>query len=59
MSISRFFTCQTGNLKPFYIHFNNDGIGKQNVNGEKIGNNRRYFIPDSLLGYNGSDFPSE
>lgn len=41
------------------LYFNNDGIGKQNANGGEIGNNRRYFIPDSLLGYDGSDFPSE
>ena len=34
-------TCQTGNLEPVYIKFNNDGAGKKNVNG--TGNNKKIF----------------
>lgn len=41
MAISKLFTCQTRNLKPVYINFNNGGTEKQNVNGSGIGNNKK------------------
>lgn len=43
MAIYKLFTCQTGNLKTVYTNFNNDGTGKQNVNGSGIGNSKKIF----------------
>lgn len=44
MAIYKLFPCQTGNLKTVYTNFNNDGTGKQNVNGSGIGISKKTLV---------------